>query len=108
MTKNKHPEKQATFKIKESEKLFQKFSEQSMAGIYLLQDGYFVYVNPKFAEIFGFTTEECQNKIHFLNFVHPDDRDFVKTRVEKKISREIESDRYRFKGIKKNGEMIHV
>jgi len=108
MKENQHTEKQSKLEFKDSEEIFQKFSEQSLAGIYLLQDGYFVYVNPKFADIFGVTVEECQNKIQFLKFVHPDDREFVKTRVEKRIVGEIESDRYGFRGIKKNGEIIHV
>jgi len=37
------------------EEIFQKFSEQALVGLYIIQDGYFVYVNPKFADIFGYT-----------------------------------------------------
>src|SRR4030095_3290165 len=32
--------------------------EQSVAGVYLIQDGRYRYVNPKIAEILGYTQEE--------------------------------------------------
>ncbi|MBU1696212.1 MAG: PAS domain S-box protein, partial [Proteobacteria bacterium] len=51
--------------LKESEEIFRSFSEQSLVGNYLIQDGIFVYVNPKFADIFGYTVEECLNNMHF-------------------------------------------
>lgn len=94
--------------FKESEQIFRKFSEHSLAGIYLLQEESFVYVNPKFTEIFGYTTQECVNTIHFSQLVHPDDRGFIKTQFQKRISGKIASDHYGFRGIKKNGETIHV
>ena len=42
----------------DAENLFEGVVEQSLTGIYVIQDGRFVYVNPKFGEIFGYTPAE--------------------------------------------------
>lgn len=42
--------------LAESEQRFRGVVEQSLAGIYIIQDGKFVYVNPRFAEIFGYAS----------------------------------------------------
>lgn len=93
---------------KEFEEIFQKFAEQSLAGFYIIQDGYFVYVNSKFADIFGYTVEECLNKMHFSNLVHPDDLALVEEQIRKRETGEVTFLKYGFRGIKKNGEIIHV
>ncbi|MBU0462899.1 MAG: PAS domain S-box protein [Proteobacteria bacterium] len=95
-------------KEKEFEEIFQKFSEYSLTGIYIIQDGYFVYVNPKFAHIFGYTIEECLNKTHFSKFVHPDDLGLVEEQLRRRAAGEVTFLQYGFRGIKKNGAMIHV
>ncbi|MBC8438215.1 MAG: PAS domain S-box protein, partial [Deltaproteobacteria bacterium] len=95
-------------KEKESEKIFQTFSEQSLAGNYIIQDGYFVYVNPKFADIFGFTIEECLNKMHFSKLVHPDDLGLVEEQMRRREAGEVKFLNYGFRGIKKNGVVIHL
>ena len=40
--------------LREAEAKFRTISERSLVGIYIIQDGKFAYVNPKFAEIFGY------------------------------------------------------
>ncbi|MDA3788719.1 MAG: PAS domain S-box protein [Desulfobacula sp.] len=95
-------------KEKEFEEIFQKFSEQALVGIYIIQDGYFVYVNPKFADIFGYTIEECLNKMHFSKLVHSDDLALVDEQLRRREAGEVPFLQYGFRGIKKNGAMIHI
>ena len=99
--------KRAEDALRESESKFKNFSEQSLVGIYLIQDGVFQYVNPRFAEIFGYSVEECRN-MSFRQLVYPEDLDQVVEKVGKRIAGEIESMRYGFRGVKKSGEVIHV
>jgi len=47
--------------IEESEEKFRKLAEKSVVGIYLIQDDLLRYVNPKFAEIFGYEVDEMIN-----------------------------------------------
>lgn len=93
--------------LEESEKIFRNFAEQSLAGIYLIQDGCFVYVNPKFADIFGYTVEACLG-LNFKKTVHPDDLALVTEQVRRREAGEIQFLQHGFRGIKKNGEIIHV
>ena len=100
--------KQSEVALRESEDKFRGFAEQSLVGIYLISDGVFKYVNPKFAEIFGYSVDECLNNMHFRKLVHPEDLDTVQKQVSRRLSEETKSVRYSFRGIKKNGEPIHV
>jgi PAS domain S-box-containing protein len=43
---------------KESQLKFKHLVEKSLVGVYIIQKGRFVYVNPKFAEYLGYTQEE--------------------------------------------------
>ncbi|RPH49328.1 MAG: PAS domain-containing sensor histidine kinase [Desulfobacteraceae bacterium] len=94
--------------LRNSENKFRNISEYSLVGIYMIQDGIFSYVNSKFAEIFGYTIEECLNNMHFRQLVYPEDFDIVQEQVRKRATGEIQSVHYGFRGIKKTGELIHV
>lgn len=94
--------------LRESEDKFRNFAEQSLVGINLIQDGVFKYVNPKFADIFGYTVEECLNNIKAADLVYPDDLSAVDQHVRKRLSGEERQVRYEFRGIKKTGEMNYI
>jgi two-component system, sporulation sensor kinase E len=48
---------------------FRTIADRSMVGIYIVQEGKFVYVNPRFAEVFGYTPEELiGNYPHQVNY----------------------------------------
>ena len=100
--------KQIEDAIRESEDKFRSFAEQSIVGINLIQDGVFKYVNPRFAEMFGYTVEECLNNMSFPELVYPEDLPKVEENVRRRLSGEAESVKYDFRGIKKTGEIIHV
>ncbi|MEN6374566.1 MAG: PAS domain S-box protein [Smithella sp.] len=92
----------------ESEIKFKSFAEQAIVGTYILQDGIFKYVNPRFAQMFGYTVEECLTNMSFETLVYPDDLANVKEEIRRRISGETEFSHYTFKGLKKNGEIFHV
>jgi len=94
--------------LRESEEKFRSFADQSLVGINLIQEGVFKYVNPKFADIFGYTVEECLNNIKFVELVYPDDLTIVEEHIRRRLSGEVENVQYEFRGIKKTGEIIHV
>jgi len=94
--------------LRESEEKFRNIAEISLAGVYIIQDGIFIYVNKRFAEILGYSVEECLNNMHFRQTVHPEDLDVVREQISKRISGKVNSVNYTFRGIKKNGEIIHV
>ena len=100
--------KQAEEALWESEEKFRSFAEQSFVGIYLISGDVFKYVNPKFAEIFGYSIDECLDNMRFPQLVHPEDLAAVEKQVGRRLTGETKTVRYSFRGIKKGGETIHV
>jgi len=79
-----------------------------LVGIYLIQDGLFRYVNPRLAEIFGYSVEELVDKMGPRDLTLPQDWHIVEENLRKRIDGEVEAVHYNFRGIKKNGEVIHL
>jgi len=94
--------------LTQSEAKFRKLAEKSVVGIYLIQDGLLKYVNPKFEQIFGYDVDDISNKLEAKSVVYPDDRPIAEENIRKRISGEVEAVHFQFRGVKKNGEMIHV
>jgi PAS domain S-box-containing protein len=94
--------------LQESENKFKSFTEQALVGVYLIQDGIFKYVNPKFAQMFGYTVEEYLNGMPFKNLVYAEDLNKVEEQVGKRIAEEVKFTHYTFKGLKKNGQIFDV
>jgi PAS domain S-box-containing protein len=95
-------------KIRESEEKFRLLAEASLAGIYLIQDMKFAYVNKALADIFGYDVEEIVGKLGPLDLTHPDFHQDVIENTRKRVSGEVESINYSFKGVRKDGKEIWV
>jgi PAS domain S-box-containing protein len=87
---------------------FRKITEQSIVGVYLIQDDLFRYVNPKMAEIFGYEVHELVDTRGPQDVAASDDWPRVSENLRKRISGEAESLNYSFKGIKSSGEIVHI
>jgi len=72
--------KRAEEALRDSEELARGMLEAATTGIYFLQDGKFQYVNRLFEQISGYTYDELVGT-HSLNYVHPDDREIVRTKA---------------------------
>jgi two-component system cell cycle sensor histidine kinase/response regulator CckA len=87
---------------------FGNLADNSVVGIYVIQDGIFKYVNAKLAEIFGYSVEDLLDGTDVNALIFPEDRPMVKRNLSRRISGEIPSLSYRFRGVRKTGELIHV
>jgi two-component system phosphate regulon sensor histidine kinase PhoR len=94
--------------LRQSEEKFRKLAEKSVVGIYLIQDDLLRYVNPKFAEIFGYEVDEMINRLEATAMVFPDDRPLVEENIRKRISGEVESIHFQFRGIRKDQGIVQV
>jgi len=98
-------------KLKESEEKFRLIAEQSLVGIFILQDNEVKYINHKVAEELGYPHEEVKNwnLEDLLNFVHPEDRDFVREQALKKQKGEKDVImEYEHRMVNKNGDILWV
>ncbi|MEQ8204397.1 MAG: ABC transporter substrate binding protein, partial [Smithellaceae bacterium] len=100
--------KKAEEALLESELKFKSFAEYAIIGTYISQDGVLKYVNPKFAQMFGYTVEECLNNMPFETLVSSEDIAYVKEQIRKRTAGEIEFIHYSFRGLKKNGQVFPI
>ncbi len=82
--------------------------EQSLVGTYIIQRDRFAYVNPKLAEIFGYTPEEIVRSKRVSDLVAPEDQDKVRENIRQRLEGEIQSLQYQFHGLRKDGCRIAV
>ncbi|MCX5812026.1 MAG: PAS domain S-box protein [Proteobacteria bacterium] len=94
--------------LQESENKFREMAEKSLAGMYIVQDGLFRYVNARFAEVHGLTVNEIIDKKGPINLVLPEDWPRVKENMHKRLSGEIESLNFEFRILAKNGDIKNV
>ena len=97
---------QAQAALQESEALYQAMVDKSLTGIYILQDGVFLYVNRRMAEIFGYTEGELLNKNPLDTIVYPGDRWLVDEQLGARLSGKVPSVHYVFRGVTKEGRVI--
>ncbi len=90
--------------LRESEELFRNLAEKSLVGVYLIQDGVFRYVNPKLAELWGYTQKELIGKSP-LEFIHPEDRELVDRNIRLRIEGKVDSVNYMLKVVRKDGDV---
>lgn len=100
--------KKAQQALRESEERYRSVVEESLVGVCIIQDGYLQYVNKKYCEISGYSYEELVRTIPHLELVHPDDREMVRDNVNRRLGGECDISRYRYRRIKKDGEIIAV
>ncbi|HBA88576.1 MAG TPA: hypothetical protein DCZ75_11530 [Geobacter sp.] len=98
----------AEARLVESENRFRSLSEDALAGIYIIQDSFFRYVNPKMAEIFGYRVEELVDKIAPRLLVLEEDWPLVRDNLQKRLTDEQHSIHYEFRGVRKDKEIVFI
>ncbi len=85
---------------------FRTIAERSMVGIYIVQDSQLVYVNPRFAAIFGYQPKEMIDTLIAIDLFHDDYKEMVKEWVRSRLEGEIESVQYEAMCLRKDGSLI--
>lgn len=91
----------------ESETKFKSLAEKSMVGIYMLQEGMITYANPRLAEIYGYELDEIIG-LKWKELIYPPDLPLVAENIRKRETGELDAVHYEFRGLKKNGSLLHV
>ncbi|MDD5703346.1 MAG: PAS domain S-box protein, partial [Dehalococcoidales bacterium] len=90
-------------KLKESENLYSTMANSSPIGVFIIQDGKFVFVNRQFCKMSGYAKNKLIG-LESLSLVHTEDRDMVRENAIKMLKGQaIDSYEYRF--ISKNGKI---
>ena len=89
--------------LRDAELKFRTVAEKSIVGVYIVQDGKFVFVNPRFAGIFGYEPEELVGILSVEGIIHESYRHIALENVRKRMEGEVESTHYEAMGLKKDG-----
>jgi diguanylate cyclase (GGDEF)-like protein/PAS domain S-box-containing protein len=89
-------------KFQESSELYRLLAEKSFAGVYVVQDGKFRFLNNNAIAYSGYTAEEMIEK-DSINIVHPEDREQLKKNAVEMVRGE-RTFPYEFRIITKDGQ----
>jgi len=95
--------KEAEKALQESEAKFKALAENTTAAIFVIQGEKYLYINPAFTEITGYTFDDLSS-MKFWDFIAPDMRDLVRTRGIRRQNKESVASRYDLRFITKYGE----
>lgn len=104
ITERKNSEKT----LRTSEAKYRALVEQSLTGIYIFEKERFLYVNNRFCEMFGYTSDELLKNLRPVDVVIPDDRQSASENIRKRLSGEIESVKYIARGLRKDQNKIWI
>jgi len=99
--------KRAEEELQQSEEKFRILMESSPIAILLYQNNKWVYANHATTEITGYTEQELRG-MNFWDIVHPDDKQLVQERGQKRQRGEAVPNRYIFRIISKDGNIKWV
>ena len=95
--------------LRVSEDRFRRLAESSLVGIVLIQNDLYRYVNPSFAEMFGYRSpSEIIDRLGPLDLAAPESRELVNTNVQKRVLGQIRAARYQYHGLRKDGTVFEV
>ncbi len=96
---------QAEEALRESEQKYSTLVENSLTGVFVHQDGKYVFMNDRFADIHGYQPEELLGQDP-LSVIHPDERGALRRVLSKRLKGESVPNRYEVRRLRKDGETI--
>jgi diguanylate cyclase (GGDEF)-like protein/PAS domain S-box-containing protein len=102
-TEDQTDRKRAEERLRESEEKYKMLAEKSMAGVYVVQDGKFRFINSNAASYAGYTREELLDREAGMLVVSPEDKEKVRRNAKAMMLGEMSSP-YEFRIITKQGE----
>ena len=92
-----------------SESRFRSLVEQSLAGIFILQEDRLRYVNPGFAAMFGYAgAETLVDALPYLELVRPEDRDRIGDVMGRLLAGQQPDAHVVFQGLRQDGRAIEL
>ncbi|OZM57523.1 hypothetical protein CIB95_03905 [Lottiidibacillus patelloidae] len=90
--------------LQESEEKYRNLVEQSLVGVYIIQDGKFVFSNQTLLEIFGYKSVIGKTAIEVI---HEDDRNRIAENMQRRLDGEIVPST-EAKALKADGTVFHI
>ena len=84
---------------------FKNLADESLIGVYLVQDGKFIYANNALLKIFGLENKNVKDNILVENVIHPDDKEVVTSNIQLILDDKIDKLHYEAKIVCPTGEI---
>jgi len=96
--------------LKESEAKYRNLAEQSPQCITILTEDQFLYYNPAFKKLVGYSDDELKQMTanDVWDLVHPEDRSELTIRMRDKIAGRPTASHFEYRFVRKNGEILWV
>ena len=99
--------KRAEEALQESEEKYRSVIANAMDAIFIAQDGMIKFPNPSTLTITGYSEDEYATT-NFMNLIHPEDREMVLDRHNRRLKGEEVPNNYSFRVLNKVGEELWV
>jgi diguanylate cyclase (GGDEF)-like protein/PAS domain S-box-containing protein len=97
--------KKAQSDLMVAEAKYRSLIENSLVGVYIMQDGKLVYVNPRLCEMSGFKHEDLLG-LNVSEFIYPEDLPLVNENMRKRFNDETGTIKYEYRAIRKDKSVI--
>jgi PAS domain S-box-containing protein len=88
---------------RDAEERFEDLSHRSPMGVYIVQNGRYLYTNPQLQRLLGYSEEELSGTDP-LTYIHLDDRDIYRENVARMLSAEI-TQPYEYRIVNRTGDI---
>lgn len=86
--------------------MYRILSEESLTGVYLIQNDRLVYANRRLAELFGYSRNDVLQLESVLQLIAEIDRPLVREKLRQRLAGEIDAIEYTVKGRRRDGQLI--
>jgi PAS domain S-box-containing protein len=94
--------------LRAAEAKYRALVEQSLMGVYIVQNDRLVYCNPKAADMLGYTQQELIDAPSAFDAVHEQDRALVREQLARLDPDRLPSVQMAVRGLRKDGEVLQV
>ena len=92
--------------VSEADTLLQSLCSNALVGVYVVQDGRFVFVNDRLASLFGYTAAELCAGMTSQALTAGHDRARVADEIARRMSGEKQACAYEFQGLRRDGSLF--
>jgi len=107
LSENIDSRKKAQIALVQSEEKFRSLVEQSLVGVYIMQEEKFVYVNPGFEKIMGYSIDELK-ETSFHQWIYEEDAEKIKENYLSRINSDKPTDQYTFRAVRRDGALLYI
>ncbi len=97
-----------TAQLKQSEEKFRSLVEQTLVGVFIMQNRKIIYSNPRFMSMIGYKQDELLSTTELKDFVHHSDLEKVNWNYEQPVTATGMPDLYTIRLINKKKHVVYV